>query len=168
MSQSQSLVDFLVRLIRDGGQRAEFSVDPAAAFARHGISDPSPRSIYEALVLIGDDQDLGRSTDVLHVPPPPPPAYFGDHHLDGAGAGARYLDNYVSSGFDDDQGPFTGSSDAHGIDPVTGSTDHGYDHQVDDGVDDGTDHAAGYGTYTDHTEPGLDQTHDTDFGGDPH
>lgn len=114
MSQSQSLLDFLYGLIRDGGLRAEFTADPAAVFAQHGIADATPQSIYEALVLIGDNQDLGRNTDILHIPPPPPPAYFADHDAHGAGVG--YLDNYVSSSFDDDRGPFTGSSDAHGID----------------------------------------------------
>jgi hypothetical protein len=116
MTHSQSLLDLLYGLISDGASRARFSADPAAALAAGGVVATSPQAVYEALVRIGDDQDLAqgfdrgafRSTDVLHVPPPPPPDYFGDR--DAHGAAVRYLDNYVSSGFDDDLGPFTGSS----------------------------------------------------------
>lgn len=157
---TQSLVDFLSGLLRDGGRRAEFSADPGAALARHGLSEPSPQSIYEALVRIGDDQDLGRRNDVLNIPPPPPPAYFAGHT--GDGAGVRYLDNYVS-GLDDALGPFTGSSDAHGVEPGAepgsgydvpaydeGADPHGTDpHGLDPhGADPGTDYGADHGGYS--------------------
>lgn len=129
MTQSQTLVEFLSGLLRDGGRRAEFSADPAAALERHGLPEPSPQTIYEALVRISDDQDLGRRPgDVLNIPPPPPPAYFGEHT--GAGAGVRYLDNYVS-GLDDGFGPFTGSSDAYG--PEAGFDDDATAPGYDDG-----------------------------------
>ncbi|MDQ2707602.1 MAG: IniB N-terminal domain-containing protein [Actinomycetota bacterium] len=149
MSQSQSLVDFLQRLIRDGALRSEFGADPAATFADHGITGTSPQDIYEALVLIGDNEDLGRGFDrgagAGHLPPPPPPQYFGDG--DAQGAAIHYLDNYVTSGFDDDRGPFTGSSadhapDSGGADPVEDPhyhqlTDPGAGHGFDDGMDHG-------------------------------
>jgi hypothetical protein len=155
---SQTLVDFLSGLLRDGGRRAEFSADPGATLARHGLAEPSPQNIYDALVRIGDDQDLGRRPgDVLNIPPPPPPAYFAGHT--GDGAGVRYLDNYVS-GLDDAQGPFTGSSDAHG---EPGLGDPGYDVPAyDDGADPhGTDpHGADPHGYDPH---GLDAG--TDHGG---
>jgi hypothetical protein len=144
MAESQTLVDFLIGLLRDGGLRAEFSADPAAALARHGITDAGPRTIYEALVQIGDDHELARrgpgGGDVLNIPPPPPPAYFPGQPEDGAGA--RYLDNYVS-GLDDHLGPFTGSSDG---------VEQAYDHGLD-----GTDHDADHSS--DHSDTGI---------GDPH
>lgn len=126
MTQSQALLDFLHGVISDGASRARFSADPSGAMAAGGVVATSPQGVYDALVRIGDDQDLAqgfdrgsdggraRGTDVLHVPPPPPPEYFGEH--DAHDAAVHYLDNYVSSSFDDDLGPFTGSSAEHGVD----------------------------------------------------
>jgi hypothetical protein len=172
MPQNQPLLDFLHGLLGDGAARARFSADPAAALAAAGVVVAGPTDVHDALVRIGDDQDLaqgfdrgsdegrGRATDVLHVPPPPPPEYFGEH--DGHAAAVRYLDNYVTSNFDD-LGPFTGSSaergagedDYSGTDSVHdySGTDGVHDYSPTDGVHDYTGH--------DYTGPG----HDYGYGG---
>lgn len=119
MTHDQSLLDFLRGLVGDGASRARFSADPDAALFAGGVVATSPQDVHDALVRIGDDEDLGRgfgggrarATDVVNVPPPPPPEYFGER--DPHRAAVHYLDNYVSSNFDDDLGPFTGSSAEH-------------------------------------------------------
>lgn len=167
MTQSQPLLDFLRGLISDGAVRARFAADPAASLAAGGVVATSPQAVYDALVRIGDDQDLAhgfdrgfgdgraRGTDVLNVPPPPPPEYFGER--DAHDAALHYLDNYVTSSFDDDLGPFTGSSAEHTIEapddhpaedlfghPLTDDgAAHGYDH--DHALDQALDHGQDFG-----------------------
>jgi hypothetical protein len=182
MTQSQPLLDFLHGLISDGAVRARFTADPAGTLASGGVVATSPQAVYDALVRIGDDQDLAqgfdrgatRGTDVLHVPPPPPPEFFGEH--DAHDAAVHYLDNYVSSSFDDDLGPFTGSSAEHGVEvgddrpadelfghPVTGDAAA---HDVGDGHDySAHDGAQDYGShdYNSQADGGSDTGHHGGF-----
>lgn len=164
MTQSQSLLEFLHGLISDGAVRARFSADPAETLASGGVVATSPQAVYEALVRMGDDQDLGRSNWTLHIPPPPPPAYFGDQ--DAHSAGIHYLDNYVTSSFDDDQGPFTGDADAHAVEPAIG----GYPSHLDEGEGAGDAYHAepdGVDAFG-HDDHGAHHTVDSDFGSDLH
>lgn len=162
MTQSQSLLDFLYGLIRDGALRAQFTADPASALAARGIVETSTQDVYDALVRISDDQDLAqgfdrgaaRGTDVLNVPPPPPPEYFPEH--DAHGAAVRYLDNYVSSSFDDDLGPFTGSSAEHGADA-------GDDLSARQVTDDGAGHDDGAHDYGSQADAGSDPGYHSGF-----
>jgi hypothetical protein len=167
MSQSQSLLDFLHGLISDGALRARFSADPASALAGGGVVGTSPQEVYDTLVRIGDDQDLAqgfdrgfdggraRSADILHVPPPPPPEYFGER--DAHAAAVHYLDNYVSSSFDDDLGPFTGSSAEHAVDDGAAEDQFG-----DPATADGHDFDAGH-DYSAHDSDAHDPTHHGGF-----
>lgn len=193
MTQSRALLDLLHGLISDGAARARFSADPAAALAAGGVVSTSPQDVHDALVRISDDQDLAqgfdrgfdggrsRGTDVLHVPPPPPPEYFGDR--DAHGAAVRYLDNYVTGNFDDDQGPFTGSSAEHGdvaADPAGGygahddpahgyaGTDSVHDYTAHDypGHEDAGHDYTGH-DYTGHDYAGHDYAGGSDAGSDP-
>jgi hypothetical protein len=146
MTHDQSLLDFLRGLVADGASRARFSADPDAALSAGGVVATSPQDVHDALVRIGDDEDLGRgfgggrarATDVVNVPPPPPPEYFGEH--DTHRAAVHYLDNYVNSNFDDDLGPFTGSSAEHAVDDGAAEGRFGHpatsdDHDLDAGHD---------------------------------
>ncbi|HTK65609.1 MAG TPA: hypothetical protein VL595_24710 [Pseudonocardia sp.] len=175
MTQSPALLDFLHGLISDGGSRARFSADPAAALAAGGVVSTSPQDVHDALVRISDDQDLAqgfdrgsddgraRGTDVLHVPPPPPPEYFADR--DAHGAAVRYLDNYVTSNFDDDLGPFTGSSaDAEGAYGAHGDPAH--DYAGTDVVHDYTGHEDSAHDYSGQDYSGHDYTGQSDTGSD--
>ncbi|MHA6797173.1 IniB N-terminal domain-containing protein [Pseudonocardia bannensis] len=108
MAEQLSLLEFILHLINNDDAREQFNEDPYAELADHGLEDLSAEDVYDALVLIEDNQtasfDRDYNTGSNHVHLPPPPAHHGHH--DGAEshkAGVEYLSRYITNNYVDDR-----------------------------------------------------------------
>jgi hypothetical protein len=94
-----SLLDWILRLLRDPDARAAFRADPARYTADHGFGELTAADVHDALHLIADsdsasyDHHFSGSLPGGHYPPPPDHRTIADPH--GAHAAARYLDHYL-------------------------------------------------------------------------
>lgn len=98
MAESLSLLEFVRELLSDVEMRQHFSASPERTLEEHGLGDLSPADVYDALVLVEDNQtaDFSRSygtgADAPYAPPAAPAVVDGhDHH-----AAVRYLNEYLA------------------------------------------------------------------------
>lgn len=145
---NNSLLDWILDILRDSDHRNAFQHDPEGYANHHGFGDLSSADVHDALWLIADNQsasfdhhDRGRDHDRdhndrdhnggHHYPPP--------HHYNHNEHAGHYLNNYISNNyrFIDDRDTNLDSSihqrvDTHGgdfdqhidNDPVIASGDH--------------------------------------------
>ena len=89
---SESLLDWILSILRDPDHRSAFQNDPDDYAGRHGFGDLSSADVHDALWLIADNQsasfDHGHS---VHYPPP--------HHYDNHEHAGHYLNNYISNNY---------------------------------------------------------------------
>jgi hypothetical protein len=132
MTNSTSLLELLLSLLRDPGALAAYRDDPEGFLSSCG--DVSPEDIREALILLQDNQDadFGRDYNTgsnhVHVPPPPPAPKpepgESDHE-----AAVRYLNTYITNNHIDDRDTIVDNSINQQID--TGGGDFDQDIDVD-------------------------------------
>jgi hypothetical protein len=124
MAETLSLLEFIRDLLSDDQLRQDFSQNPEATLASHGLSDLSADDVHDALVLAEDNQtaDFSRHFDVgnggFTVPPVHHSAGVDNHH-----EAISYLDNFVTNNFvtdnsinqqiDTDGGDFDQDIDVH-------------------------------------------------------
>jgi hypothetical protein len=100
MTDSSSLLDWILNLLRDPETRAVFEADPNGYAADHGFPELAPRDVYDALCLIADNRSAGydhRGGGAdgggagVHYPPPP--------HPDSGDDAPRYLRSYLTNNY---------------------------------------------------------------------
>ncbi|WP_214371313.1 IniB N-terminal domain-containing protein [Pseudonocardia sp. H11422] len=157
MAEQFSLLEFILHLINDEDARAEFNEDPYGELADHGLENLSAEDVYDALVLIEDNQtasferdyNTGGNHNQVHLPPPPA---HHDHHGDGAEshkAGVEYLNKYITNNYVDDRDTIVDNSVNQQID--TGGGDFRQDIDVDSVVASGDGAVAAGGDIEDST-----------------
>lgn len=95
MSNTTSLLDWILDLLRDPDARAEFAADPQAYADRNGFENLSANDVYDTLCLIGDNQSAGydhRGGGGEHYPPPAHPRHGGED-------ATSYLNNYITNNY---------------------------------------------------------------------
>jgi hypothetical protein len=135
MAETLSLLEFIRLLFTDEGTRAEFSENPEATLAEHGLEDLSPADVQDALVLVEDNQtaDFSRDyntggNDAGSFTVPPVPAHSnggGDSHQDAI----QYLNTFITNNFIDDRDTITDNSINQQVD--TGGGDFDQDIDID-------------------------------------
>jgi hypothetical protein len=127
MAETLSLLEFIRDLLSDDELRQDFSQNPEATLASHGLADLSPDDVHDALVLAEDNQtaDFSRDFNVgngggggFTVP--------NVHHVAGADShheAISYLNNFITNNFvtdnsinqqiDTDGGDFDQDIDVH-------------------------------------------------------
>ena len=105
---SQSLLDFILNLLRDQDARQEFQNDPRGALEANGFDDLCAQDVADALPLVVDqsrvsvDQggsfdrsyDGGAPTTTVHLPPPPAPQPLpGESDIDAVVRQFEYITN---------------------------------------------------------------------------
>ena len=101
---TQSLLDFILCLLRDSGAREEFAQHPQASLEEAGFGDLCGSDVAEALPLVIDNSrvsfdrhyDTGSSIVSISSPPPPPMAMHGESDLHAVIRQIEYVtSNYV-------------------------------------------------------------------------
>jgi hypothetical protein len=110
MAESLSILEFLQKMIADGGLRDFFARDPQGALADHGLKDVSPEDVRDAIVLADDSQtaDFSRSFDSgFHgtLPAAHAAAHNEGHsdHSAGHREAVEHLSRFVTNNFVDDR-----------------------------------------------------------------
>jgi hypothetical protein len=97
MNAVTSLLDFILNLLRDPQDQAQFRANPERMLAEHGLTGVGPGDIHEALPLVTDHRAVqlnssGNSAPSVTTPPPVQPA-AGESETHAA---IRYL-NYITN-----------------------------------------------------------------------
>ncbi|MEV4313203.1 IniB N-terminal domain-containing protein [Actinocrispum sp. NPDC049592] len=97
---AQSLLDFILELLRDPSAQQEFRDDPGGTLDKHGFHGLCGQDVADVLPLVADNSrvSLDRSYDVgnnnVHpVVPPPPHPMPGDHSMHGVVRQFEYITN---------------------------------------------------------------------------
>jgi hypothetical protein len=101
---AQSLLDFILALLRDPQAQQEFRDDPGGTLDRHGFHGLCAQDVADALPLVVDNSrvsldrsfDVGNSNVSVHpvVPPPPSPhPMHGEHGMDAVVRQFDYITN---------------------------------------------------------------------------
>jgi hypothetical protein len=134
MTNSTSLLDLLLSLLRDPSALAAYQEDPDGFLATCG--DVSPDDIRDALVLLQDNQDADFNRDYNtggnHVHVPPPPAHNPEPGESDHDASIRYLNTYITNNNIDDRDTIVDNSVNQQID--TGGGDFDQDIDIDSTV----------------------------------
>jgi hypothetical protein len=102
MAETLSLMEFIRELLFNDDLRQDFSQNPEATLADHGLANLSPDDVHDALVLVEDNQtaDFSRDFNVgnnASFTPPPPVNHSagGDVHHQAV----EYLNSYITNNF---------------------------------------------------------------------
>lgn len=116
-TQSRSLLDWILDLLRDPDARDQFTSNPEQYAAQQGFEQLSAADVNDALCLAADSQFAGHEgrSGNWHIPPPPPPpardhdsghegrdhdsGHRGDGGEHSGGDGAAYLRNYITNNY---------------------------------------------------------------------
>lgn len=88
---TQSLLEWLLDLLKDPAARADLLDDPNRYLDSHGFGDVDSRDLYDALCLAADNDNHGHSDHGNHFPPP---KHYNNHENAG-----HYLKSYITNNY---------------------------------------------------------------------
>jgi hypothetical protein len=92
-ADTQSLLEWLLDLLKDPAARADLLDDPNRYLDIHGFGDVDSRDLYDALCLAADN-DRGHSDHNDHGNHYPPPKHYNNHEDAG-----HYLKSYITNNY---------------------------------------------------------------------
>jgi hypothetical protein len=132
MTDSTSLIDMILNMLRNPSEIPAFQADPQSYLDACGAGDITPADLHDALVLAEDNQDGDFSRDyntggnhiVLPPAPPAPQPHPGESEHEAA---IRYLNTYVTNNYVDDRDTIVDNSTNQQIDTHGGDFDQDID-----------------------------------------
>jgi len=90
-ADTQSLLEWLLDLLKDPAARADLLDDPNRYLDSHGFGDVDSRDLYDALCLAADHDNHGHNDHGNHYPPP---KHYNNHEDAG-----HYLKSYITNNY---------------------------------------------------------------------